>query len=159
MALTLKQAAKEVGLSKPAVLKAIQKGKISANKDENGRWKIEPAELFRVYPRRKPVNKVNDNQLTEGNDKVTSSLQVEVEILREKNKLQKERLEEIQEQRDQWREQANKLLLTYESDKKATLQKIENTPKEDTTIVWLMPFLTLIAMILITIALKAFNIL
>jgi excisionase family DNA binding protein len=51
--LTLVQAAKETGLTKPAIFKAIKKGKISASKDARGQWLIDPAELFRgVYPGR-----------------------------------------------------------------------------------------------------------
>ncbi len=159
MALTLKQAAKEIGLSKPAVLKAIQKGRISAAKDEKGRWQIEPAELFRVYPRNNQVNKVNDNQLTIGNDKVSSGLQVEVEVLREKTKMQKDRIEELQEERDKWREQSSKLLITYENDKKANLQKIEQSKNSNSTLIWLMPFLSVIIVGMALIILKSFNIL
>lgn len=51
---SLKEAAEAVGLGKPAILKAIQKGRISARKDDFGRWEIDPAELHRVY---KPVPK------------------------------------------------------------------------------------------------------
>jgi hypothetical protein len=47
---TLAEAAKEVGLTKPAIFKSIQKGRLSASKDEKGQWLIDPAELFRVYP-------------------------------------------------------------------------------------------------------------
>ena len=47
--LTLAEAAKETGLTKPAILKAIQKGRVSATKDDKGQWLIDPAELFRVY--------------------------------------------------------------------------------------------------------------
>jgi chromosome segregation ATPase len=46
---TLAEAAKETGLTKPAILKAIQKGRVSATKDDKGQWLIDPAELFRVY--------------------------------------------------------------------------------------------------------------
>ena len=52
--LSLKEAAEAVGLGKPAVLKAIQKGRISAKKNELGEWEIDPAELHRVY---KPVSR------------------------------------------------------------------------------------------------------
>src|SRR5215207_2896706 len=47
---TLKEAAEAVGMGKPAILKAIQKGRISAKKDDHGQWWIDPAELHRVYP-------------------------------------------------------------------------------------------------------------
>lgn len=46
----LKQAAAAVGKSKPTLLRAIQNGKISAQKDAHGIWQIDPAELHRVYP-------------------------------------------------------------------------------------------------------------
>jgi hypothetical protein len=47
---SLKQAADAVGRGKPAILKAINSGRISAKKDDNGQWQIDPAELHRVYP-------------------------------------------------------------------------------------------------------------
>jgi hypothetical protein len=49
MPYSLKQAADATGRSKPTILRAIQTGKISANKSEMGEWEIEPAELHRVY--------------------------------------------------------------------------------------------------------------
>lgn len=52
--LTLAQAAKETGLTRSGIFKAIKCGKLSAAKDEQGHFQIDPAELFRVY---KPVNK------------------------------------------------------------------------------------------------------
>ena len=47
--LTLSQAAKTVGKSKPTVSKAIKDGKLSAQK-VNGVYQIEPSELLRVFP-------------------------------------------------------------------------------------------------------------
>ena len=49
---SLKEAAESCGRGKPAILKAIQKGTISAKKNPLGEWEIDPAELHRVY---KPV--------------------------------------------------------------------------------------------------------
>lgn len=46
---SLKEAADAVGRGKPAILKAIQKGIISAQKNPLGLWEIDPAELHRVY--------------------------------------------------------------------------------------------------------------
>ena len=56
---SLKEAATAVGIGKPALLKAIQKGRISASKNDFGEWKIDPAELHRVYEpvQREPVPK------------------------------------------------------------------------------------------------------
>ncbi len=47
---SLKQAAEAAGRGKPAILKAIRSGRISAKKNEMGQWEIDPVELHRVYP-------------------------------------------------------------------------------------------------------------
>jgi len=48
--LTLGEAAKATGKSKPTISKYIKNGKISyISKDDNG-YQIDPAELFRVFP-------------------------------------------------------------------------------------------------------------
>ena len=49
MAYTLGQAAKATGKSKATISNAIGKGWISAAKNDQGQWQIEPAELNRVY--------------------------------------------------------------------------------------------------------------
>lgn len=54
--LTLTQAAKETGLARSTIFKAINSGKLSASKNEHGHFMIDPAELFRVYS---PVNNKN----------------------------------------------------------------------------------------------------
>ena len=47
---TIATAAAAVGRNKTAILRAIESGKVSAAKDENGEWQIDPAELHRIYP-------------------------------------------------------------------------------------------------------------
>ena len=87
MTYTLKEAADAVGMGKPAILKAIQRGKISAEKDEQGQWRIEPAELHRVY---QPVSgnsartMSEETQETIGNGNGNRILEKEIEFLREK---------------------------------------------------------------------------
>lgn len=44
------QAAKAVGVSTATITRAIKRGRISASKDEAGSWRIDPAELHRVFP-------------------------------------------------------------------------------------------------------------
>ncbi len=48
--LTLCQAAKVSGRTKATISEAIKKGRISARKNDLGRYEIDPAELNRVYP-------------------------------------------------------------------------------------------------------------
>lgn len=88
MPYSLKQAAAAVGKQKPAILKAIQSGKISAQKNANGEWQIEPVELHRVYP---PISNgiVSETDSMEpeetiGSPNGTSLLRQEIQFLREK---------------------------------------------------------------------------
>lgn len=54
--LTVSQGAKEVGITRGGLWKAIKEGRLSATKNNKGQFTIDPAELFRVYP---PVDKVD----------------------------------------------------------------------------------------------------
>src|SRR5437879_2510367 len=47
---TLGEAAKATGMSKAALSRAIKNGTISAVRQEDGSFQIDPAELHRVYP-------------------------------------------------------------------------------------------------------------
>ncbi|MHB0704113.1 hypothetical protein ACX4MT_10725 [Roseomonas mucosa] len=67
--LSLLEAAQRVGKSKPTILRAIQAGKISAARDEpTGEWRIEPAELFRVYP---PIPEGTDAPVQDTDDETS----------------------------------------------------------------------------------------
>ena len=97
--LTLTEAAKETGLSRSAVFKAIKSGKVSATKDENGHFQIDPAELFRVYD---PVNKENvssEQQETAREPKETA----ENMVLKVRLETMGELLRQVQSERDDLR--------------------------------------------------------
>jgi hypothetical protein len=67
-----REAGARVGKARQAIIKAIRKGTISAAQDESGEWRIEPIELFRVYPSLSPVD---------GNQPATESgLRREIEV-------------------------------------------------------------------------------
>jgi excisionase family DNA binding protein len=70
---TLGEAAKQAGLSKPTVSKAISSGRLSAEKQPDGSYRIQPAELFRVYPPE-----------TRGNRSERSDVDGEITLLRER---------------------------------------------------------------------------
>jgi predicted site-specific integrase-resolvase len=55
MGITLREASEKVGVTRQTLMKAIKTGRVSAEKADNGEWRIEPVELFRVWP---PVNEV-----------------------------------------------------------------------------------------------------
>jgi hypothetical protein len=107
--LSAREAAEQVGLTKQAIIKAIRKGTISAEKDVSGEWRIDPAELFRVY---QAAVKVIDNQQP-SRAVVDPGLQREVAFRDEKIALLENQLADIREDRDRWRaqaEQATRLL-------------------------------------------------
>jgi excisionase family DNA binding protein len=129
--LTLTEAAKETGLSRPAIFYAIKSGRLSATKDDRGQFLIDPAELFRVY---KPLNKLNVkiNNLNvksikvdqEETDNESAFLRREIELLRqqiarERNQVTREReqIADLKADRDHWRRQAT-MLLTHQPDTK-----------------------------------------
>jgi hypothetical protein len=100
MALTAREAGIRVGKTRQAIIKAIRKGTISAEKDASGEWRIEPVELFRVYP---PVPPVDDNQPTTDTTTDTGGLQREIRLLQE-------RIADLVEDRDHWRGQAEQAM-------------------------------------------------
>ena len=102
MGITLREASEKVGVTRQTLMKAIKTGRVSAEKSDNGEWRIEPVELFRVWP---PVNGVQQPLQPELTGGDTPSLQVE-------NRLVREQVAELREERNAWREQAQRLALT-----------------------------------------------
>jgi excisionase family DNA binding protein len=91
---TLKEAAEAVGMTKPAIFKAIKKGTISATKDGRGQWLIDPAELHRVY---KPVNHGENQSMSSLRQETAENahgLRQEVERLREERERERQQLQE-----------------------------------------------------------------
>ena len=64
---TLNKAAKLCGRSKSTLSNAIKNGRLSADKDENGRYSINAAELNRVFPLPAPDQKPEPIQNAEKN--------------------------------------------------------------------------------------------
>jgi hypothetical protein len=102
MGITLREASEKVGVTRQTLMKAIKTGRVSAEKADNGEWRIEPVELFRVWP---PVNEVQ-HPLQDG---LTSS---DTPGLQAENRLLREQVAELREERNAWREQAQRLALT-----------------------------------------------
>lgn len=107
MGYTLGEAAKAVGKSKGTISKAIKSGKISATKQEDGSYSIEAVELHRVYPPT-PQETVTGERYdtpteTPVNTKETIELQVRLEAALQ-------RVADLEEDREHWRQQANRLL-------------------------------------------------
>ena len=97
---SLKQAADAVGRGKPAILKAIKSGRISAHKDDNGQWQIDPAELHRVYPMRTGNGSGSETGEREEIVRSLSKLDREIELLRERLGEKDELIADLRTERD-----------------------------------------------------------
>ena len=105
-------AAKVVGKTKSTITKAIASGKLSAIKNDKGAWEIDASELYRVYPPT-PLETVKIEQ----NDtlKETGINSKEIQALERLLKAAEEQIDDLKADRDEWRKQANQLLLTNTS--------------------------------------------
>jgi hypothetical protein len=89
MAYSLGQAAKAAGISKTSLHRAIQKGRVSAAKNDNGSYEIEPSELHRVYPAVTQTDRSANPDLGEDG---TLETPIETAVLRREVQLLHERL-------------------------------------------------------------------
>lgn len=111
MAFTASEAAKEVGKSLPTITKAISSGKLSATGPKGGPYSIEPAELFRVWPRveetPEETSKVRADETpglgaeNKGLERLVTTLQEQLADLRADR-------DDLRGERDHWRGQADK---------------------------------------------------
>jgi len=103
--LTMGQAAKETGVSKATLSKALKNGRLSYVAKSTAGYEIDPAELFRVFPPKPSVNAEPERSETHREHLLLDDAhRREVQLLREQ-------LEEVRTDRDAWREQAQRLAL------------------------------------------------
>jgi excisionase family DNA binding protein len=125
MSYTLGEAAKATGLTKPTLAKAIKNGKLSAAKNDNGSYSIDPAELHRVYPPIPITSKPSVNSLPFNTQSLPHGLLLDIERNeRERERLQfndtindlRKRLDEATEAQREAAAEIRKLtlMLTYE---------------------------------------------
>ena len=110
MSYTLGQAAKAASVSKTTIQRAIKSGRVSASRQSDGSYVIDPAELHRVFP----SDGNGDGEMASSvTVNVTGELRVEVEMLRERLTEKDAVIADLREDRDHWRaqaEQATRLL-------------------------------------------------
>ena len=112
MKLTLGQAARQAGISKSYLSRLVKSGKISAERQENGEFRIDPSELDRlanIRPHGHDAGNSTSERLETPRELV---LQREVELLREMLHDKEQTLQDVRRERDAWRQQAQALLLT-----------------------------------------------
>jgi len=65
--MTLTEAAKWAGVTRPTIFKALKSGRLSGRKDEAGEWRIDPAELERAYAVKQPDDTAGNAALSNPN--------------------------------------------------------------------------------------------
>jgi excisionase family DNA binding protein len=83
MSYTIGQAARATGRSKPTISRAIKSHKISAIKQEDGSFLIDPAELHRVFPPVTSSSNGNPDLKRSETPILQAQLQREIDLLRE----------------------------------------------------------------------------
>lgn len=112
-ALSLRQAAQATAMSKSAILRAIQAGKLSAVRNSNQNWTIDAAELFRVY---KPAPSSTDASTSASQHNADPDLAAKLAAAEASLAALNQLLSEIKQSRDDWKQQAqqqSQLLLQH----------------------------------------------
>lgn len=113
--LTLGQAAKEIGVSKPTLSKAISTGKLSATRREDQSFAIDPAELMRYHEANKhrfqPATVPALRPETDDNAVEVIELRARADLAEQRLSDLKAQLVDMREQRDKWQDQAQRLAL------------------------------------------------
>jgi excisionase family DNA binding protein len=114
MPYTLGQAAKATGITKTTIAEAIKKGRLSAAKDDLGRYQIDPAELHRVYPplseQDSKADVQNEQYKTQELTAKIMALEAQLKALAEIKDLIEAERNDLRIDRDHWRRQATSLL-------------------------------------------------
>ena len=137
--LSLKQAAEAVGKGKSTLQRAIKAGKLSAQISERGTYRIDPAELVRVYPDDYSTdankrNKLNQPKSSHGNGlehHETALLRLELEQVREQLTQHRRLSDREIEQASATIEDLRKRLDRSDEDKKSLTLLLEHHTRQD----------------------------
>lgn len=139
------------------------------SRDSSG-YKIDPAELFRVFPnslgendneRSKERLRTRENGLKNTENRSESGQ--EVQLLRERLRDKDERIAELKQERDQWKEEkdrwhqtATRLMLTYQPDNYASDSDVTDSQPQNmassshSSRLWLLVALTLLVGLIVS---------
>ena len=127
MVFTIGQAAKESGKSKSTIWKYVNNGTLSAQKNEDGTYSIDAAELFRVFPA--DTGKTFGERHEESN--ANQKLFLENEVLKVQLAAQSERVRTLEADKQFLQEQLQRttLLLAGVQDAQKPQQETPPPPK------------------------------
>ncbi len=129
--LTLGEAAKEVGKSKTTLTRAINSGRMSANRQDDGSYQIDPAELLRVYPDAAPRDPIETPSRSVDSETVTR-LQSEINELKQRLETSEDDRRQAEDDRRREIERVT-LLLTHEQDSRSKEGERFNSERDKLT--------------------------
>jgi predicted RNase H-like nuclease (RuvC/YqgF family) len=99
MTLSANQASKEAGKTKKTILDAIKSKRMSASKNDKGHWEIDPAELFRVFPKTSvtPLPKTTTIPPIENHENRVTIAELEAEVKALKREVERTDIERERE--------------------------------------------------------------
>lgn len=132
MKLSMGQAAKEAGVSKTSISRAINSGRLSADKIDGIGYQIDPSELFRVFPRNRNTHSQMERTVTikgtpehtAGNPLEIMRLEMENKALKREIDLLKEQIVDLRKERDDWKGQAAVIKVIEDMRKKVSFWSI-----------------------------------
>ena len=133
MYLSLGQAAKEAGVAKSTISKALASGKLSYREKNSDGYKIDPAELFRVYPKTSKNSSEepssNDWQLGHaGAETMPYSARFEIQLAGLKSLIAEKdrRIADLEADRAQLREDRHRLTENWQDERVRLLKLLED---------------------------------
>jgi len=133
MYLSLGQAAREAGVAKSTISKALSSGKLSYREKNPEGYKIDPAELFRVYPRTTKTDaeetSPNDWQPGQaGADTLPYSAKFEIQLAGLKSLIAEKdrRITDLESDRAQLREDRHRLTENWQDERVRLLKLLED---------------------------------
>jgi hypothetical protein len=133
MYLSLGQAAKEAGVAKSTISKALSSGKLSYREKNPEGYKIDPAELFRVYPRttKTSVDETAENNWQQGQtgtETIPYSAKFEIQLAGLKSLIAEKdrRISDLESDRAQLREDRHRLTENWQDERVRLLKLLED---------------------------------
>lgn len=131
---SLSKAAKDTGVSLPTLSRWRASGKISADKKPGGGYQIDTSEYDRIVELKKASPNIKTEEKPSVKENATPNesrvKQVEIDLLHDRLKDKERIIEDLREDRDDWKKQAQTLLLKDQNMRPVKDESAEDSKKE-----------------------------
>jgi hypothetical protein len=133
---TLGQAAKETGKSKSQIHKAIAEQRLSYAEKSAGGYKLDPAEVFRVFPPERSQEPEKERSRTDENAIENRLLEQKVKFLEEQLREAKSRADDIGREKERLLQIVERQTMLIEDHSKKSLAEAERKATEANKSFW-----------------------